>query len=136
MTPQQITDYATRVVKPQLETVDGVAQAEILGGQQYAMRIFMDPVKMAALHVTPADVARVLSKNNFLTAAGQTKAEFIALSVRADTDLNDAEQFGRLIVRSENHAIIRLQDIARVELGSQNYNSSVSFDGKKPFSLG
>ncbi len=136
MTPQQITDYATRVVKPQLETVDGVAQAEILGGQQYAMRIFMDPVKMAALHVTPADVARVLSNNNFLTAAGQTKAEFIALSVRADTDLNNAEQFGRLIVRSENHAIIRLQDIARVELGSQNYNSSVSFDGKKAVFIG
>lgn len=136
MTPQQITDYATRVVKPQLETVEGVAQAEILGGQQYAMRIFMDPVKMAAFHVTPAEIARVLSNNNFLTAAGQTKAEFIALSVRADTDLNNAEEFARLIVRSENHTIIRLQDVARVELGSQNYNTSVSFDGKKAVFIG
>ncbi len=136
MTPQQITDYATRVVKPQLETVDGVAQAEILGGQQYAMRIFMDPIKMAALHVTPADVAIVLANNNFLTAAGQTKGEFTALSVRADTDLNSAEEFGHLIVRSEKHAIIRLQDVARVALGSQNYNTSVSFDGKKAVFLG
>lgn len=136
MTPQQITDYATRVVKPQLETVEGVAKAEILGEQRYAMRIFMDPIKMAALHVTPADVAIALRNNNFLTAAGQTKAEFVALSVRANTDLNNPEDFNRLIVRSEAHAIIRLQDIARVELGSQNYDKSVSFDGKKAVFIG
>ncbi len=136
MTPQQITDYATRVVRPQLETVDGVAQAEILGEQRYAMRIFMDPIKMAALHVTPADVATVLRNNNFLTAAGQTKSEFVALSIRANTDLNNPEDFGRLIVRSEDHALIRLQDIGRVELGSQNYDKSVTFDGKKAVFIG
>ena len=136
LTPQQITDYATRVVKPQLETVDGVAAAEILGGQMYSMRIFMDPIRMAALHVTPADVSAAISRNNFLTAAGRTKSEYIALSIRASTNLTNAEEFSRLIVRSEHNSIVRLQDIGKVELGSQNYDTSVQFDGKKSIFVG
>lgn len=136
MTPQQITDYATRVVKPQLETVTGVSKAEILGGQTYSMRIFMNPIKMAALNVTPADVSRVLRDNNFLTTAGRTKSDYVAISVRASTDLNNVEQFKQLIVRSKHGSIIRLRDIARVELGSQNYDSSVNFDGKKAVFIG
>lgn len=131
MTPQQITDYAMRVVKPQLETVDGVAQADILGGKKYAMRIFLDPIKMGALHVTPADVSGVLANNNFLTAAGNTKGEYVAINIRAQTNVTNAEEFSQLIVRTKRNSIIRLRDLGRVELGSENYNSSVTFDGKK-----
>ncbi|HAT8178209.1 TPA: MMPL family transporter [Legionella pneumophila] len=131
MTPQQITDYATRVVQPQLQTVDGVAKADILGGQTYSMRIFMDPIKMAALNVTPADVSTVLASNNFLTAAGSTKSEYVAINVTAKTDLNNVDEFERLIVKSDKGSIIRLRDIAKVELGSQNYDSSVTFNSKK-----
>ncbi|MBA3535662.1 MAG: multidrug efflux RND transporter permease subunit [Tatlockia sp.] len=131
MTPQQITDYATRVVQPQLETVEGVAKAEILGGATYSMRVFLNPVKMAALNVAPSDVSKVLANNNFLTAAGSTKGEYVALNVTAKTDLNNAEEFGQLIVRAKNNAIIRLRDIAKVELGSQDYNTTVRFNGKK-----
>lgn len=131
MTPQQITDYAIRVVQPQVETVDGVAKAEILGGATYSMRVFLDPVKMAALNVSPSDVSSVLAHNNFLTAAGSTKGEYVALNMTAKTDLNSAEEFSQLIVRSNKNSIIRLGDIARVELGSQDYNTSVRFNGKK-----
>ncbi|HAT1660210.1 TPA: efflux RND transporter permease subunit [Legionella pneumophila] len=131
MTPQQITDYATRVVQPQLQTVEGVAKADILGGQTYSMRIFMDPIKMAALNVTPADVSAVLASNNFLTAAGNTKSEYVAINVTAKTDLNNVDEFERLIVKSDKGSIIRLRDIAKVELGSQNYDSSVTFNSKK-----
>ena len=131
MTSQQITDYAMRVVKPQLEAVDGVAQADILGGKKYAMRVFLDPIKMGALHVTPADVFHVLANNNFLTAAGNTKGEYVAINIRAQTNLTNAEEFSRLIVRTNRNSIIRLRDVGRVELGSENYNSSVTFDGKK-----
>ncbi|HBI21408.1 MAG TPA: multidrug efflux protein, partial [Legionella sp.] len=131
MTPQQITDYATRVVKPQLETVNGVAQADILGGQRYAMRIFLDPIRMSALHVTPADVRNVLAQNNYLTAAGNTKGEYVAINIRAQTNLTNAEEFSHLIVRTHQNAIVRLKDVGRVELGSENYNSSVTFDSKK-----
>ena len=131
MTPQQITDYATRVVKPQLETVNGVAQADILGGQRYAMRIFLDPIKMSALHVAPSDVYNVLAQNNYLTAAGNTKGEYVAINVRAQTNLTRAEEFSNLIIRSNKNAIIRLRDVGTVELGSESYNSTVTFDGKK-----
>ncbi|KTD32050.1 efflux RND transporter permease subunit [Legionella israelensis] len=131
MTPQQITDYATRVVQPQLETVDGIAKAEIMGGATYSMRVFLDPVKMAALSVTPADVSNVLARNNFLTAAGNTKGEYVAINISAKTDLNNAEEFRKLIIRSDKNSIIRLKDVGHVELGSQDYDTSVTFDGKK-----
>ncbi|WP_419419061.1 efflux RND transporter permease subunit [Legionella sp. D16C41] len=131
MTPQQITDYAVRVVQPQLQTVDGVAQAQLLGGATYSMRIFLNPIKMAALNVTPADVTNVLTRNNFLTAAGNTKGEYVAINVTAKTDLNNAKEFSKLIVRSNKTAIIRLSDIGEVELGSQDYNTNVTFNGKQ-----
>ncbi|MCC5014062.1 MULTISPECIES: efflux RND transporter permease subunit [unclassified Legionella] len=131
MTPQQITDYATRVVQPQLQTVDGVAKADILGGATYSMRIFLDPIKMAALNVAPSDVSSVLARNNFLTAAGNTKGEYVAINMTAKTDLNNAEEFSQLIVRSNKNSIIRLRDIGKIELGSQNYDSTVRFNGKK-----
>lgn len=131
MTPQQITDYAVRVVQPQLETVDGVAKAEILGGATYSMRVFLDPVKMAALGVSPAEVTNVLSRNNFLTAAGSTKNEYVAINMTAKTDLNDAKEFSELIVRSDKNSIIRLKDIGSVILGSQSYDTTVTFDSKK-----
>jgi multidrug efflux pump len=131
MTPQQITDYATRVVQPQLQTVNGVAKAEILGGATYSMRVFLNPLKMAALGITPADVSTVLANNNFLTAAGSTKGEYVAISMTAKTDLNSAPEFSKLIVKSNKGSIIRLRDISKVELGSQNYDSSVTFNGKK-----
>ena len=131
MTPQQITDYATRVVQPQLETVDGVAKADILGAATYSMRVFLNPIKMAALHVSPADVSSVLARNNFLTAAGSTKGEYVAINMTAKTDLNSAAEFGKLIVRSDNHSLVRLQDVGTVILGSQNYDTTVTFDGKK-----
>ncbi|MCX7117703.1 MAG: efflux RND transporter permease subunit [Legionellales bacterium] len=136
MTAQQITDYALRVVQPQLQTVDGVAQAAILGGATYSMRVFLDPIKMAALNVAPSDVFTVLANNNFLTAAGNTKGEYVAINITAQTDLSNVETFSKLIVRSNKNAIIRLRDIAKVVLGSQNYDSSVTFDGKKAVFIG
>lgn len=131
MTPQQITDYATRVVQPQLQTVEGVAKADILGGATYSMRIFLDPIKMAGLNVTPAEVSAVLASNNFLTAAGNTKSEYVAINMTAKTDLNDVNEFSQLIVSSKKGSIIRLRDIAKITLGSQNYDSSVTFNSKK-----
>ena len=73
MTPSQITDYLTRVVQPRLQTIDGVANAQILGGQTFAMRVWLDPNKMAARGVTPNDVRLALTANNFTAAAGQIR---------------------------------------------------------------
>lgn len=136
LTPGQITDYLTRVVQPKLETVSGIAQAQIIGGQTFAMRIWLNPQKMAAFNVTPQDVNNALAQNNFQSAAGQTKGELVAFNINAATDLHDEKQFQQLVVKTNNGALIRMQDVALVELGSQTYDSSVIFNGKKAVFLG
>ena len=82
-----ISDYLTRVVQPLLSTVDGVASAEILGGQTFAMRIWLDPARMAARGVSAADVAAAIRANNFQSAPGQAKGYFTVSNVTANTDL-------------------------------------------------
>jgi multidrug efflux pump len=136
MTGSQITDYLTRVVQPQLQTIDGVANAEILGGSTFAMRIWLDPQRMAALGVTPVDVNNALARNNFVSAAGQVKGDFVQTNIKAETTLESPEAFSKLVVRSQGDSLIRLGDIATVELGPENANSSSAFDGLKAVFIG
>jgi len=136
MTPQQITDYITRVVQPKLETIEGVAQAQVLGGNTFAMRIWLNPEKMAALSITPGEIRQALLANNYQSAAGTIKGELVAYDVNADTDLHTPQQFKQLVVKDDNGTLIRLRDVAKVELGSQDYDSSVYFNGKKAIFLG
>src|SRR6202043_17623 len=81
-----ISDYLTRVVQPLMSTVDGVASADILGGQTFAMRLWLDPARMAARGVSPNDVSAAIAANNFQAAAGQSKGFFIVSNVSANTD--------------------------------------------------
>jgi len=136
MTSSQITDYLTRVVQPRLQTIGGVASAEILGGQTFAMRIWLDPDKMASLKVTPLDVAQALDRNNYTSAAGQVKGQFTQTSIDAKTDVSDPEQFGELVIRTDGDALVRLKDVADIELGPQNADSSSVFDGLKAVFIG
>ncbi|MCG5512969.1 efflux RND transporter permease subunit [Ectothiorhodospira shaposhnikovii] len=136
LSDNQITDYLVRVVEPQLATLPGVQRAEILGARTFAMRIWLDPERMAALDVTGADVRRALQANNVLSAVGSTKGRLISVELTAETDLSSAEGFEQLVVRSEQGAIVRLQDIAEVELGSESYDSSVSFNGQSATFIG
>jgi len=132
----QITDYLTRVVQPRLQTIDGVANAQILGGQTFAMRIWLNPDKMAALGVTPLDVRNALATNNFTSAAGQVKGDFVQTTINAETALNTPVEFGKLVVISRGDALIRLNDIATIELGAENADSSSVFDGLKAVFVG
>src|SRR5208337_4432240 len=132
----QITDYLTRVVQPKLQTVDGVANAQILGGQTFAMRIWLDPDRMAALGVTANDVRAALNANNFTTAAGEVKSDFTQISVNALTSLDSAKAFGRLVIAAHGDALVRLGDVAKIELGPQGSNSSSVFDGLKAVFIG
>ena len=131
MNPQQINDYAIRVVQPQLQTIDGVAQVDLLGSQNYAMRIFLNPARMAALSVTAADVYTALANNNYLSSSGSSKGAYIAISIHANTNLTKVDEFKQLIIKSSNHAPVRLKDIAKVELGAEKYETSARFDGKR-----
>ena len=136
MSASQITDYLTRVVQPKLQTVDGVANAQILGGQTFAMRIWLDPDRMAALKVTPADVRAALATNNFIAAAGQVKGDFVQIAVNAHTSLENAEDFRRLVVAARGDSLIRLGDVAKVDLGPERVDSSSVFDGLKAVFVG
>jgi hydrophobe/amphiphile efflux-1 (HAE1) family protein len=137
MTASQITDYLTRVVQPRLQTVDGVANAQILGGQVFAMRIWLDPVRMAALGVTPNDVRAGLAANNFTSAAGEVKSDFTQISVNALTSLDSPKTFGQLVIAARGDALVRLADVSqKIELGPQTSDTSSVFDGLKAVFIG
>ncbi|MBB2495574.1 multidrug efflux RND transporter permease subunit [Aquipseudomonas ullengensis] len=125
----QITDYLSRVIQPKLATLPGMAEAEILGNQVFAMRLWLDPVKMAAYGVTAADMASAVQRYNFLSAAGQVKGEYVVTSINATTDLKSPEAFGAIPVKTVGDSRVLVRDIARVEMGAENYDSISSFDG-------
>ncbi|MGV6818596.1 MAG: efflux RND transporter permease subunit [Thiotrichales bacterium] len=125
----QITDYLARVVQPRLAAIEGVQRAEVLGGRTYAMRIWLQSEKMAAYHITPAQVYAAIASNNYLSALGNTKGEWVQVNLAANTDLQQVEDFKRMVLRADKDAFVRLEDIAKVELGSENYDSEVRFSG-------
>ncbi|MCB1377783.1 MAG: efflux RND transporter permease subunit [Alphaproteobacteria bacterium] len=136
MSAPQISDYLDRVVKPKLQAINGVAAADILGGSTFAMRVWLDPDKMAALSITPLDVRNALAANNFTTAAGEVKADFTQKNINAQTSLETPEQFEQLVVAQRGDTVIRLGQVATVDLGPENYNSSSAFDGLKAVFMG
>ncbi|WP_434624064.1 multidrug efflux RND transporter permease subunit [Azospirillum sp. B2RO_4] len=131
-----ISDYLTRVVQPVLSTVNGVAQAQILGGQTFAMRLWLDPTKMAARNISPADVSAAIAANNYQSAPGQTKGVFVISNVTANTGLTDVEQFRDMVVKAKDGALVRMRDIATVELSSKSFNASVSMNGQQAVFIG
>ncbi|MGD0278952.1 MAG: efflux RND transporter permease subunit, partial [Smithella sp.] len=125
-----ITDYLIRVVQPKLQTVEGVQTADILGKQEFAMRAWLDPEKMAAHGVTATDVSNALAANDFISALGRTQGQMVTVDLTAATGLHSVDEFRNLVIKSTNGAIIHLKDVANVTLGAENYDSSVRFDGK------
>ncbi|MEA1647480.1 multidrug efflux RND transporter permease subunit [Nitrospirillum sp. BR 11164] len=131
-----ISDYLTRVVQPLIATVDGVASADILGGQTFAMRLWLDPARMAARGVSADDIANALRNNNVQSAPGQVKGLFTVSNVTADTDLTSVDDFRRMVVKASGGAVVRLEDVASISLGAQNTNSAVMFSGLNAVFIG
>ena len=123
----QITDYLLRVVQPKIQALDGVQQAEFRGDRQFAMRVWLDPVKMAGFNINAGDVALALANNDSISAVGRTDGGMFTVNLTASTNLTSVEQFRKMIIKAKNGAIIRLGDVANVSLGATNYNTSVSF---------
>jgi multidrug efflux pump len=132
----QITDYLIRVVQPKLQAVEGVQVAEILGERRFALRVWLDPAKLAAYGMTAADVSSALANNDFLSALGRTKGQMVSVDLLAQTSLHSVDEFRDLVLRSENGAIVRLKDVANVTLGAEDYDTAVSFDGKSAVYIG
>ena len=132
----QITDYLTRVVQPKLSAVSGVQRADILGDRTFAMRIWLKPDRMAAYSISPSVVHDALAKNNYLSAIGSTKGSMVSVNLIANTNLKTAEEFKQLVVKENNGVVVRLGDIADVQLGAQNYDQDVRFNGETATFMG
>jgi multidrug efflux pump len=132
----EITDYLVRVVQPRLTAVPGVQRAEVLGARTFAMRVWLKPERMAALNISPAQVRSALANNNYLAAVGQTKGALIQVNLTANTDLRSVDEFRQLVVLESGGVIVRLQDIADVVLGAEDYETEVRFSGQTAVFMG
>ena len=131
-----VTDYLIRVVKPKIDSVEGVQVAEILGGRLFALRAWLDSDKMTAFNVTAGDVSQALAANNFLAPVGVSKGSMVTVPLTAGTDLHSVEEFKKLNIKNSNGALIKLEDIATVSLGSENYDFNVAFSGVRSVFIG
>ncbi|TKC87976.1 multidrug efflux protein [Trinickia terrae] len=131
-----VTDYLLRVVKPKLDSIEGVQTAEVLGGRQFALRAWLDSTRMAAHGVTAQDVYTALGNNNYLATLGTTKGQMVSVDLNAGTDLHTVDDFKQLVVKQKNGAIVRLEDVANVVLGADNYDFNVAFSGKRSVFIG
>ena len=109
-----ISDDLNRVVQPILATVEGVASADVIGGQTFAMRIWLDPVRMAARGVSAAEVSAAIRANNYQTAPGQQKGYFTIANITTNTDLQSVDAFREMVMKVSEGGLIRLRDIATV----------------------
>ena len=132
----QITDYLVRVVQPKFQAIAGVQTAEIVGAQNFALRAWLDPQKMAAFGVTPADVAQALQANNYISGIGSTKGQMVQVNLTASTNLHSLDAFRDLVVKQANGANVRLEDVANVTLGADSYDTRVAFDGQDAVYIG
>jgi len=131
-----VTDFLVRAVKPKLDSIQGVQTAELLGARQFALRAWLDAGKLAAHGVTAADVSQALAANNYLTALGVTKGQMVTVPLTAGTDLHTVDEFKKLAVKQSGDAIVRLEDVATVTLGSENYDFNVAFSGVRSVFIG
>ena len=126
----QITDYLMRVVQPKLSAIEGVQKAQIFGDRTFAMRVWLKPDKMAALGISPSQVSNALAANNYLAALGRTKGSMTSVNLVANTNLETADEFKKLVVKEDNGTVVRLADVADVVLGAENYEQEVRFNGQ------
>lgn len=132
----QISDYLLRVVVPKIQAVDGVQEAEFLGEKRFALRVWMDPEKLAAHGLTATDVSNALARNDFLSAVGTTKGQMVQIDLTASTSLHSLDEFRDLIVKTSHGASVRLEDVANVTLGAEDYETAAAFDGKPSVQIG
>jgi multidrug efflux pump len=131
-----LTDYLSRVVQPQFASITGVSGVEVSGGQTLAMRVWLDPNRMAARGISAGELADALRQNNVQAAPGQVKGLYVVSNIRVNTDLVSVAEFRDMVVKRDGDAIVRLGDVAAVELGAASVDSSATMDGDKAIYLG
>jgi multidrug efflux pump len=133
----EVTDWLSRDVQPQLATIPGVQRVTNQeGGRPIAMRIWIDPDRLAAVNLAPGDVFAAIQRNNYLAAVGQTKGNLVQVNLLADTDLRSPAEFESLIVAERDGAVVRLADVARIELGAEETDFVAKYDDRASVYLG
>ncbi|MEP4420902.1 MAG: efflux RND transporter permease subunit, partial [Nitratireductor sp.] len=130
MTAEQLTEYLDRVIRPRLSTVEGVAEAQILGAAEYSMRVWVDPVRLAARGITAAEMLNAINASNFLSAPGKIENDYVAHSITLKSTLQTPEAFAALPLKASGDDVVRLGEVARVELAAESTDTVVSFNGK------
>ena len=130
MTSEQITEYIERVIRPRMSTIPGVAEIQVLGGQTYAMRVWIDPIRLAGRGLTAAEVLGAINASNFLAAPGRTQGPLTSYSITMETTLQTPEAFAALPIKGEGADVVRLSDVARVELAAASTDTIVNFNGE------
>ncbi|MCX8572571.1 MULTISPECIES: efflux RND transporter permease subunit [Hyphomicrobiales] len=130
MSAEELTEYIQRVIRPRMSTIEGVAEVQVLGAANYSMRVWIDPVKLAARGLTAAEVLQAINASNFLSAPGKTKNEYVTYSITMKSTLQTPEAFAELPLKSENGNVVRLRDVANVELGAESTDTVVNFNGE------
>ena len=131
LSSSQITDYIERVVKPQLFTVGGVAKVDMYGGVPFALRVWLDPQKMAAFNLYAIDVTHVLQANNYQSTVDQANNDFVLYNGSANTQSNSPAALEKLVVSSNNGQVIRLGDIAKVTLSRSSDSYRATANGQE-----
>jgi multidrug efflux pump len=131
-----VTDWLLRTLQPQLSTLSGVQRVTFEGGRQIAMRVWIDPDRLAAFNLSPGDVQAALRRNNYLAAVGRTKGNLVQVNLLANTDLRSASEFEELIVADRGGAIVRLRDVARVERGAEEADMIAKYNKTEGVYLG
>ena len=132
----ELTDWLSRTLQPQLSTLEGVQKVSYEGSQPLAMRVWIDPDRLAARNLSPGDVHDALRRNNYLAAVGQTKGNLVQVNLLANTDLRAVDEFENLIVADRGGAIVRLSDVARVELGAEEAAMTAKYNTQLGVYLG
>ncbi len=130
MTAEQVTEYIERVIRPRMSTIEGVAEVQIMGAANYSMRVWVDPIALAARGLTASEVLAAINASNFLAAPGKTENEFVAYSITMRSTLQTADAFGALPLKAEGDEVVRLRDVAEVELAAESEDMIVHFNGR------
>lgn len=131
LSPPAITDYLIRVIQPHLQTIPGVSQAQIFGDNQYALRIWLDPIKMAAHQITASDIMTALQQNNIQSASGSLITPNQIININTNTDIHTAAELNHLVIHKQNNYLVRLSDVGHAVLGVESDDSSATVNGNK-----
>ena len=135
-TVSSVTDWLLRTLQPQLSTLTGVQRVTFEGERQIAMRIWIDPDRLASLNLSPGDVQNALRRNNYLAAVGRTKGNLVQVNLLANTDLRSTVEFEDLVVADRGGAIVRLKDVAQIERDAEEAIMIAKYDETEGVYLG